>query len=304
MIEIVPPGTNIDFLRLRKPAIAISLVVIGIGLASLIMKGGPNYGIDFAGGLQLNMRANPDVSISEVRDAVADLGVGEVQVQAFESQKGEYLLRVAAAEEEDLTGGVAAKLKERLRERFGARGYEEMRTELVGPRVGQDLRRRAILAVTLSTLAMGVYIALRFDRRFGIGAAIALFHDVLVTVGALSLWEIEIDLTIIAALLTIVGYSVNDTVVISDRIRENLMGSKRPELGPIINRSINETLSRTILTTGATMLVVISLFLVGGTVIHGFAFALIVGFVSGVYSTVFIAAPLVEWLEPGRSVAA
>jgi preprotein translocase subunit SecF len=303
MIEIIPSGTNIDFLRLRKPAIAISLVVIGIGLASLILKGGPNYGIDFAGGLQLHMRANPDVSIGDVRDAVADLGVGEVQVQSFESQKGEYLLRVAAAEEQDLTGGVAAKLKESLRERFSARGYEELRTELVGPRVGKDLRRRAILAVTFSTLAMGVYIALRFDRRFGIGAAIALFHDVLVTLGALSLWDIEVDLTIIAALLTIVGYSVNDTVVISDRIRENLMGSKRPELGPVINRSINETLSRTILTTGATMLVVISLFLVGGTVIHGFAFALIVGFVSGVYSTVFIAAPLVEWLEPGRSVA-
>ena len=303
MIEIIPSGTNIDFLRLRKPAIAISLVVIGIGLASLILKGGPNYGIDFAGGLQLHMRANPDVSIGDVRDAVADLGVGEVQVQAFESQKGEYLLRVAGAEEQDLTGGVAAKLKESLRERFSARGYEELRTELVGPRVGKDLRRRAILAVTFSTLAMGVYIALRFDRRFGIGAAIALFHDVLVTLGALSLWDIEVDLTIIAALLTIVGYSVNDTVVISDRIRENLMGSKRPELGPVINRSINETLSRTILTTGATMLVVISLFLVGGTVIHGFAFALIVGFVSGVYSTVFIAAPLVEWLEPGRSVA-
>jgi preprotein translocase subunit SecF len=304
MIEIVPPKTNIDFIKLRKPAIAISLVVIAIGRASLIMKGGPNYGIDFAGGLQFHMRANPDVTISDVREAVEDLGIGDVSVQAFESQKGEYLLRVATAQDEDLSGGVAAKLKDRLREKFGERGFEELRTELVGPRVGQDLRRRAILAVTFSTLAMGVYIALRFDRRFGIGAAIALFHDVLVTVGALSLLDYEFDLTIIAALLTIVGYSVNDTVVISDRIRENMKATKRAELGAIINRSINETLSRTILTTGATMLVVVSLFLVGGTVIHGFAFALIVGFVSGVYSTVFIAAPLVDWLEPQRSVAA
>ena len=304
MIEIVPSGTNIDFLRLRKPAIAVSLVVIGIGLASLILKGGPKYGIDFTGGLQLHMRANPDVTIAEVREAVADLGVGEVSVQAFESQKGEYLLRVATAEEQDLSEGIAVKLKERLRERFGSRGFEELRTESVGPRVGEDLRRRAILAVTFSTIAMGVYIALRFDRRFGIGAGIALFHDVLVTVGALSLFDVEVDLTIIAALLTIVGYSVNDTVVISDRIRENMHGTKKLELGPLINRSINETLSRTILTTGATMLVVIALFLVGGTVIHGFAFALIVGFISGVYSTVFIAAPVVEWLEPRKRATA
>jgi preprotein translocase subunit SecF len=301
MIEIIKAGTNIDFLALRKYAIALSLVVIGIGVASLIVKGGPNYGIDFTGGLQLHVRVGSEVTIGEIRAAVADLGVGDVQVQAFEGQSGEYLLRVGVQADEELSGGVAARIKERMRERFGQRGFEELRTELVGPRVGKDLRRRAILSVVFATAVMGIYIAIRFDFRFGIGAAIALFHDVAVTVGVLSLVDVEVDLTIIAALLTIVGYSVNDTVVISDRIRENMKATKHPLIGPIINRSINETLSRTILTTGATMLAVVALYLFGGTVIHGFAFALIVGFIAGVYSTVFIASPVVEWLETGQA---
>jgi len=295
MIEIIKPGTNVDFLALRKYAFALSAGLILVGMISLVAKGGPSYGIDFAGGMQMHVRFNADVGIDEVREAVDKLGMGDVQVQAIESQKGEYLLRVAGAEDQELTGGVAARIAEALQAQFGQRGFEALSTDLVGPRVGKDLRRRAILSVLLATVAMGIYIAFRFDARFGVGAAVALFHDVLITVGALSLANIEVDLTIVAALLTIIGYSVNDTVIISDRIRENLHSAKRVDLGRTINRSINETLSRTVLTTGATMLVVVALYLVGGPVIHGFAFSLMVGFVTGTYSSIFIASPIVEW---------
>jgi len=255
--------------------------------------------VSFTERIKVNGQEIPEDAVmelaDEVREAVDKLGMGDVQVQAIESQRGEYLLRVAGAEDQELTGGVAARIAEALQAQFGQRGFEALSTDLVGPRVGKDLRRRAILSVLLATVAMGIYIAFRFDARFGVGAAVALFHDVLITVGALSLANIEVDLTIVAALLTIIGYSVNDTVIISDRIRENLHSAKRVDLGRTINRSINETLSRTVLTTGATMLVVVALYLVGGPVIHGFAFSLMVGFVTGTYSSIFIASPIVEW---------
>jgi preprotein translocase subunit SecF len=304
MFQLIKPGTKIDFLAARKYALALSAALIVTGLASLIAKGGPAYGIDFAGGLQLHARVDKDVTISEVRETVEKLGVGDVQVQSFESQPGEYLLRLAGAEDQELTGGISGNLRDGLQAAFGQRGFEVLSTELVGPRVGKELRTRAILSVLAATLVMGFYIAFRFDARFGIGAATALFHDVLITLGAISLANIEVDLTIVAALLTVVGYSVNDTVVISDRIRENMHTTKRVDLAEVINRSINETLSRTILTTGATLLVVVTLFLVGGPVIHGFAFSLIVGFVVGTYSSIFIASPIVEWWTARTAKAA
>ena len=295
MIEFIKPGTNIDFIRFRKTAIAISLTLILVGMGSLVVKGGPSYGIDFAGGLQMHVRLNPDVSIGDMRQTADRIGVGDVQVQGFEGQPGEFLLRVASAGDQDLTSGTAERMREALQKEYGERGFELMSTDSVGPRVGHDLRQRAILSVLLATIAMGIYIAFRFDARFGVGAAVALFHDVLITVGALSLFNYEVDLTIVAAILTVIGYSVNDTVIISDRIRENMLATKRVDLAQIINRSINETLSRTVLTTGATLLVVVALFIFGGPVIHGFAFSLIVGFIVGTYSSIFIASPVVEW---------
>jgi preprotein translocase subunit SecF len=183
---------------------------------------------------------------------------------------------------------------------MGAESFEVLRTEMVGPKVGKDLRRKAILAVIASTIVMGVYVAFRFQPRFGVGAAVALVHDVAVTVGWLLLFKYEFDLSVVAALLTIVGFSVNDTVIISDRVRENMRKMRRESLATIVNLSINETLSRTILTTGTAIMVILALYLLGGSVIHGFAFALLVGFVSGVYSTVFVAAPLVLFFEGSR----
>jgi preprotein translocase subunit SecF len=172
-----------------------------------------------------------------------------------------------------------------------------LRVESVGPRVGKDLRQRAVLAVLAATVVMGIYIAVRFEPRFGVGAAVALLHDVMVAVTALSLTRMEFDLTTVAALLTIVGYSVNDTVIVSDRIRENMRKNRREPLASVMNRSINETLSRTILTGGTVLLVVLALFFLGGEIIHGFAFTLLVGVIVGTYSSIYIASPIVLYMD-------
>lgn len=302
MLKIIPDNLNIDFIRWRTPAMVFSGAIMLIGIGSLILKGGPNYGIDFAGGLLVHVRVDPSVKIEQVRKVADASDVGAISVQQFESQPGEYMLRVPTADE-SMTGGVAAKLKDALRVAFADRGFDELRTEMVGPQVGKDLRRRGMLAVLFATAVMGVYIAVRFEFWFGVGAAVALFHDVLVVIGALSLNNVEIDLTILAALLTVVGYSVNDTVVVSDRIRENMRKDKRTPLAKLINDSLNQTLARTILTGGTTFMVLIVLFLYGGGTIHGFAFTLIVGLLIGTYSSIFIASPVVEMWSAARTEA-
>ncbi len=302
MFEIFPNTPKIDFLKLRRPAFVFSALLTIVGVGSLIVKGGPHYGIDFAGGLLVHVRVDPSVPLDEIRAAAESAGAGSPSIQQFESQPGEYLVRVPTADDQ-LGGGTAEKLKVALRAKFADRGYEELRTEIVGPQVGRDLRWRAILAVAFSTLAMGIYIAFRFDFWFGVGAAVALFHDVLVVLGALSIFNVEVDLSVLAALLTVVGYSVNDTVVVSDRIRENLHKEKRKSLATIINESLNQTLSRTLLTGGTTFVVLLVLFFVGGGVIHGFAFTLLVGLLIGTYSSIFIASPVVAmWSGHGGAL--
>lgn len=299
MFELIPNDTNIDFFRLRKPAFAFSALIIAVGMAALVARGGPNYGIDFTGGIMLHIAVDSSVGISEIRATVDELGLeGGASVQGFGNQPGEYLLRLASADA-TVGGGEAERVKKLLADKLESKDFQSLRTEIVGPRVGSELRQRGILSVLFATLMMGVYIAFRFDLRFGAGAAVALLHDVLVTVGALAIVNAEVDLTVVAALLTIVGYSVNDTVVVSDRIRENMARSTRESMRSIINRSINETMSRTILTASTTLLVCIALFLFGGGVIHAFAFSLIVGIVAGTYSSVFIASPIVELWERG-----
>jgi len=303
MFEILPKTPSIDFLGLRRITFAFSALLTIGAIISLIAKGGPNYGIDFAGGLLLHIRTDTSVTIDEIRSTAESAGVEALSVQQFESQPGEYLLRVPTADEE-LGGGIAEKLKSALRAAFSQRGFEELRTEMVGPQVGRDLRWRAVLAVAFSTVAMGIYIAFRFDFWFGVGTAVAMLHDVIVTIGALSIFDYEIDLTILAALLTVVGYSVNDTVVVSDRIRENLHAEKKKSLGTIINESLNQTLSRTLLTGGTTFFVLLTLFFVGGGVIHGFAFTLLIGLLIGTYSSIFIASPIVAmWSGHGGALS-
>jgi preprotein translocase subunit SecF len=299
-MELIRPGTKIDFIGFSRFTRLISLALIAVGIGSLVYHGGPNYGVDFTGGTMIQVGFMQRPAISEIRAALAALGFGDAQIQDFgggATASAEFLIRLPleAAEQEDVSRKVATSLAAK----FGEGSFEVQRIETVGPRVGRDLRQRAILAVSFATLMMGAYIWFRFQLRFGVGAAVALAHDVLITIGALSLFNYEFDLTVVAALLTVVGFSVNDTVIVSDRIRENLRKRPRDTLATIINSSINETLSRTVLTTGTALLVTIALFLLGGNVINGFAFALLVGFIVGTYSSIFVASPIVLFMERG-----
>ncbi len=298
-MELIKPGMNIPFTKYRHIAVGLSSVVNVLVLIFLFVKG-PNLGVDFAGGTVVQLKFSQKVSIPEIRAALGTLGAGETVIQDF-GQEGsnEFLVRLEKTATE--IGALGEQLRTGLAQHFGSGRFEIRRIESVGPKVGGELRRQGAWSVIAATIMMGIYIWFRFELRFGLGAVVALIHDVLVTIGALMLAHYEFDLTIIAALLTIVGYSVNDTVIVCDRIRENMRKIRRESLEAIINMSINETLSRTIITTGTAIMVLIALFLLGGGVIRPFAFALLVGFFSGVYSTIFIASPVILlWEQRGR----
>jgi len=294
-LELIPPNLGVDFVRLAPPMIAVSIVAILIGLASIALRGGLNYGIEFVGGTMVQVRFPRATPIVDVRAALAREDLREVAVQEVGRDSSEFQVRVHGAEKGEFAA--ASAVRARLSEKFGEGSYDILRVDAVGPKVGKALWRDAALAVVAATLMMGAYIWFRFDVRFGICAAVALAHDVLVAIGALSLTNMEFDLTTVAALLTVVGFSVNDTVIISDRIRENLAKMRRERLASVINVSINETLSRTIITNGTAILVTAVLFVLGGNVIHSFAFTLLVGFIAGTYSSIFIACPLVLAME-------
>ena len=300
-LELIPPNLGVDFVRLTWRMLLLSWGIIAIGLASIWFQGGLNYGIDFRGGTMVHVKFPKPTTAGEIRGALENPDLREVLVQDVGQGGTEFQIRVHGAE----TGGsaqVADDIKSGLNAKFGEGSYDVLRVETVGPKVGQDLWWDATLAVLFSTLVMGGYIALRFDWRFGVGAAVALVHDVLMTLGALSIFRMEFDLTTVAALLTVVGYSVHDTVIVSDRIRENLGRMRKESLRNIVNLSINETLSRTIITSGTAILVTVALFALGGPVIHSFAFALMVGFIVGTYSSIYVASPIVLYLE-GRGGA-
>jgi preprotein translocase subunit SecF len=298
-MDIIKPGSKIPFTRYRKTALIASMVVNLAVLAWLFAKG-PNLGVDFAGGTMVQLKFQQRTTIPDIRQVLETIDLGGSTIQEF-GQEGafEFLVRVEKVGLE--IAALGDQMKKALSAKFGADKFEIRRVEFVGPKIGEDLRWRGTLSVIAAMAMMGVYIWVRFASafgakfglHFGLGAVIALIHDVLVTVGALMLANYEFDLTVVAALLTIVGFSVNDTVVICDRIRENLRKIRRESLESIINTSLNETLSRTILTTGTALLVLLALYLLGGAVIRPFAFALLVGFVSGVYSTIFIASPVI-----------
>ncbi len=290
-MELIKPDININFIGYVKGALIFSLVMIGISLISLIIKGGPRYGIDFEGGTLVQVKFFNEVDISEVRVALDNLTIEGLSVQEFgEKEANEYLITMKKTTGE--LEGLSENVKIALKNRFGRESLEVRRVEMVGPKVGKDLRKKGMLAVAFSILGMLIYIWWRFELRFGVGAILCLIHDVAITLGALSLTNKSVDLPIIAALLTVVGYSVNDTIIISDRIRENLKKMSRGRLRDIVNKSINQTLSRTCITAGTTLMVVIALFFLGGEVIHDFAFTLLVGICIGTYSSIFVASPL------------
>jgi preprotein translocase subunit SecF len=300
MIELIPSHTNFDFVGIRKPAMLISLALNAVALL-LLLFWGPKLGIDFAGGSLVQVRFSEPTKTDTIRASLAGFESAPLDIQDLGSGGTEFLLRVPLSEQN--AEGVNRRLTTALAEKFGKDKVEVLRVEAVGPRVGQDLRRKAVLAVVFATLMMAAYISLRFEWRFGVGAAVALVHDVLIATGALLLLGYEFDLTVVPALLTVVGYSVHDTVIVSDRIRENRRKDRRASLAQIINQSINETLSRSILTSGTAVLVVLALFVLGGPVLHGFAFTLLIGFTVGTYSSIFIASPVVLYFE-GKSSSA
>ncbi len=291
-MQIIRQNVNFDFIGKIKIAVTISCVLLMISLGSLVVEGGPRYGIDFAGGTLIQIKFSAgQVDIGEVRRAIQQLGDEQASVQPFGDRKeNEYLIytQTTTGDLEGLSGQVRAVFLEK----FGQDSFEIRRVEMVGPKVGKDLREKGFLAVVCSLIGMLIYIWWRFEFRFGIGAIVALTHDVTIVLGALSLTRTSIDLPIIAALLTVVGYSVNDTIIVCDRIRENRRKLVRKDLRLIINTSINNTLSRTIITSGTTLLVVLALFIFGGGVIHDFAFTLLVGVIIGTYSSIFIASPV------------
>jgi len=294
-MEFIKPGINIDFVGKRKIFITISLILIAIGIISLIIKGGPKYGIDFAGGTIIQIKFKKNVSISEIREVMKKAGKKNVSIQTFGDSGNEFLLRLPQSSAD--TEALSRDFKNILVKNFGKDSYEIRRIEMVGPKIGKDLRKKGVLAIIVAMIGILIYISIRFEFRFAVGAVMALFHDVLITLGLFSIFNKEIDLTILAAFLTIVGYSLNDTIIVYDRIRENMRKYVKGVFPKIINKSINETLSRTILTSGTTLFVVLALYLFGGGVIHDFALALLIGIVVGTYSSIYIASPILLLLE-------
>jgi preprotein translocase subunit SecF len=295
-MELFKPTMNIDFIGKIKWALLFSLGLMVLSGISLLVKGGPRYGLDFEGGTLVQVKFSKDIDISEVRDAVSSLTIEDVSVQEF-GEKGAHEFIIGMKKTTEELEGLSETIKESLQSKFGAESLEIRRVEMVGPKVGQDLRKKGTLAIIFSLIGMLIYIWWRFELRFGVGAVLCLFHDVTITVGFLSFFNKPIDLIIIAALLTIIGYSLNDTIVVCDRIRENLKKMSHKGLPEIINASINQTFSRTILTNLTVVIVLFSLFFLGGEVIHDFAFSLLVGCFFGTYSTIYIAGPLVIYWE-------
>ena len=292
-MQLFKDETRFDFMGKIKAAMIISGIVILIGLGSIVISGGLKYGIDFAGGtlVQLQFKNPPDIEV--IRDGLKTIGLGESTIQEFGSKK-DILIRVERSEEK--LEAVGAMVKRSLSEKFHSDDIIVERVEMVGPKVGRDLREKALLSILYAIIGIVIYISWRFEFQYAIAAIIALIHDVLVTMGAFSVLDKEFTLVIVAAFLTIIGYSLNDTIVVFDRIRENLRRKGKRSLSEIINSSINQTLSRTLLTSGTTLLVVLALFFFGGEIIHDFSFALLVGVFVGTYSSIFIASVfLVYW---------
>ena len=342
-LQIIKPDTNIDFIGFKKIAFIISAVIILAGLGSLLIKGGPKYGIDFAGGMIVQVKVDKANDVKQIKEAMSGVELPGLVVQTLGLEGDhEYLIRTSSS---DISSSeVRAKVSGALGSSLGEGEYEIQRLEMVGPKVGADLRSKALEALFYAVLIIAVYISGRFEQRwtaagvmaaalgssiygiglagmdmgflivaamaitvglcwylklnYALGAVAALIHDVTITVGIFSILGKEFDLTIIAALLTIIGYSLNDTIIVFDRIRENTLGHKGGSFAAVINKSVNQTLSRTIMTSLTTLLVVACLFVLGGAVIHDFALALLIGVVVGTYSSIFVASPILLGFGP------
>ncbi|MDA1185421.1 MAG: protein translocase subunit SecF [Acidobacteria bacterium] len=286
--------TSYNFTRWRWQAAALSLVVVIAGLSVIESRGGLPVGIDFSGGTIVVVKFDADVTEDQVRQAVAPIPGEEVVQQYGAAQDNEWLIRLALTDATEQGASLEEGSQQILAAIVdaGLPTFELLSREIVGPVIGADLQRRGIYATLASLLAIAVYIAFRFRVSFALGAVVAVFHDVIVTLAFLVFFGYDLSLNIVAALLTITGYSVNDTIVIFDRVRENLRSLRRESLDHVVNVSVNQTLARTIITSGTTFVSVLALYLFGGEVLRGFAFTMLVGVVSGTYSTVFIASAI------------
>ncbi|HVC45490.1 MAG TPA: protein translocase subunit SecF [Candidatus Binataceae bacterium] len=300
-LQLIAPDINIDFVGKRFFFVAVS-TVINLAAILLLIFVGLNYGVDFVGGSVVQLKFDQPTSAERIRTALGSLDLGDVTVQDFGARdENQYLVRFETVKS---VGSIGPRLEAALDRSYGATNKAQvLRVETVGSKVGHDLRIDGFLAVAFATVFMGVYIALRFRNvswSFGAGAVIALIHDVLVVTGALVISRLEFDLTTLAAVLTIIAYSVHDTIIVSDRIREDAAKRRRESLDVTMNRAINETLSRTVLTSGTALTVVTSLLVLGGPILRPAAFTLFVGIITGTYSSIYIAGPVVLFWEKGR----
>ena len=282
--------TNYNFSSKFKPANILSITLFILSVIFIVFKG-LNYGIDFKGGTLIELRST-NTDVSSIRNSLNDMNLGDVNVKKF-GKEGDFLIKV---EEQGDNNNLIPKIKQKLSDSLNSE-INFRRVENVGPKVSAELLQSGIIAITLSLAAMLFYIWIRFEWQFSVGAIVALFHDVVITLGVFSLLSLEINLSIIAAVLTIVGYSMNDTVVIYDRVRENLGKYHKLEIANIANLSINETLARTIITSVTTLLALFSIFILGGEILRGFSFAMILGVFIGTYSSIFVASPILKFFK-------
>lgn len=292
LLRLIPDNTRIDFVGVRMPAFIFTLALFLLTIGSLVGQG-LNLGIDFAGGILIEAKADHDVATAELRGQLHGLNLGSVELQSFGGPR-EVLIRVQQQE-----GGEAANRAaiDAVRGVMG-QGWEYRRVELVGPKVGAELLQDGVIATVLALLAIGVYVAFRFEWQFGVAALVATTHDVFVTAGLFSVLQLEFDLNAVAALLTLAGYSINDTVVVFDRIRETMRRNRSMPMTEVINLSTNEMLARTLLVSLSTLLAILPLLLFGGSALFNFTLALTFGIVLGTYSSVYVASSLLLYMKP------
>ena len=283
---------NINFVSKFKNANIISIIIFSLSVFFILFKG-LNYGIDFKGGTLIELRTEISVNATSIRDTLKTMDLGDINVKKF-GKEGDYLIKVE--QKNTNNNNLIPKIKKNLYDNLGA-DVDFRRVENVGPKVSAELLESSIIAISLALMAMLFYIWVRFEWQFSLGSIVALFHDVVITLGVFSLLSLEINLSIIAAVLTIVGYSMNDTVVIYDRIRENLLKYTKISISDVSNLSINETLARTIITSVTTLLALVSIYILGGEILRGFSFAMILGVLIGTYSSIFVASPILKFLK-------
>jgi len=289
--------TSVDFMRWKWQALILSMVINLIGIGSFLFQGF-NFGLDFTGGTLIELGYKEPADLNQIRGSLEGAGFGGATVQNFGSAR-DVLIRLQPKGEAD-SAVVSDKVYQTLNQAAGGQ-VDLRRVEFVGPQVGKDLTEQAGLAILYSLIGILIYVALRFEYRYAVGAVIATIHDVIVTLAVFSLFQIEFDLTVLAAVLAVIGYSLNDTIVIYDRIRENFRKVRKGSAEDIVNLSVNETMSRTIITSGTTFITVVALFLFGGAVINGFALALMVGIGVGTYSSIYVASSAALMLGISRA---